>query len=270
MRLLIPILVLLFAMPLVLASVAEVFAPIAVKVSDGDTVFLGTIGPGQTIDVVVNGAPTTGGNNNLGGRWDILKVVDTPQGWQGFDSKEMAVRMDAAVKAAPDAPDGTYKIKFTLMEYQNKQGLGSVTFYGTIVVSKDVLASSIAETTVETGVGQPARYTVVIENKGSASDVFQISSSGISGWDYKKTIHVSPGEKLTTFYEIVLNEEKQYSPTITVKSMSSDLLRDDFNVGLIIKSDIAGDIKATKNGVLVFPMILEPLYNLLGILGNLI
>lgn len=267
--------VMFVAMPLAFASVAEVLEPVAVNVNDGETVFLGTIGPGQTLFITVNGKAI--GNEGREANWGVLGVMEVPTGWEGFDSVPLARQMRATVKADPTARDGTYKVKFLLtecerknMQCEPKQGLGSVTFYGTVAISKNVLASSVINNVAEAGVGQPARYNIVIENKGSASDVFEISSSGVSAWSYNKTVHVAPSEKVITFYEFVLNEEKEYTPTIIIKSKSSELIKNEFDVGLIVKSDIIGDIRATKNGVLIFPVILEPLYSLLGILANLL
>jgi len=256
-------------------SAAEVLEPFALTVQDGGTVNLGTIGPGQTLAVTVNGvAPGKGGEQ---ANWGVLGVLETPNGWSGFDSAVFAKRMRATVKADPGAADGVYTVKFRLTECESKsesceakQGLGSVTFFGTIRVSKSVLATGMPVTAVTTGVNQPARYTINIENRGNANDVFDISAEGVPAWSFKKSVHVPAGGKLTTFYEMVVNEEKTYLPTITIKSVSSDELKQSYDVSLISKSDLAGDMRATKNGVLLFPMTLEPLYSLMGILGYIV
>jgi len=148
-----------------------------------------------------------------------------------------------------------------------KQGLGSVTFYGTIGVNRAVLATTIPKTAIAIGVGQPARFDIVIENKGSANDVFEISSEGVPTWEFKKNLHVPAGGRVITFYEFVSKEEKEYAPMITIKSLSSDELKQVYAVSFISRSDVVGDIRAIKNGVLLFPIVLEPLYSLLGILG---
>jgi len=257
------------------ASAAEVFEPFASTVQDGGTVNLGTIGPGQTLAITVNGvAPGLGGEQ---GNWGVLGVLETPNGWSGFDSAVFAKRMRATVKADPGAADGVYTVKFILTECESKDeiceakhGLGSVTFFGTIRVSRSVLATAVPTTEVTTGVNQPARYTVVIENRGNANDVFEISAEGVPAWNFKKSVHVPAGGRLNTFYEIAVNEEKSYLPTITIKSISSDELKQSYDVSLVSKSDLAGDVRATKNGVLLFPAILEPLYSLMGILGYVV
>ena len=260
---------------IIFAADAKILEPVVLTVSDGETVDLGTIGPGQTLSITVKG--TDIGKNGLEANWGVLGVLEVPSGWQGFDSLVYAKNMKASIKADPNAPDGVYIVKLILTECENKneiceakQGLGKVTFYGRVKINRNVMVTNVPLTMVTTGVGQPARYPITIENKGSANDVFEIYAEGIPAWNIKKTIYVAAGEKVNTFYEIAMNEEKEYKPSIIIKSISSDRLKQTYDVDLAIKSDIIGDIKATKNGILIFPLTLEPLYTLIGILGYII
>ena len=249
------------------AANADILVPVVATVADGGSINLGKIGPGQTIDIVVNGVvPLPKGSE---GRWQILRVVDVPQGWEGFDSKELGVKMQAGVKAADDAKDGEYRITFRLDEdSKHQQGLGSVTFQVIVTVSKNVLAVSLPKQSIETGVGQPARYSIVLKSTSVASDVFEIYAEDVPVWSYKKAVHVPAGTTVNTFYEIVANEEKEYNPTIIIRSQSSGVINSSQKVTMVVKTDVIGDIKATRNGVLIFPMVLEPLYSLLGIIGS--
>lgn len=265
----------LFLIGVIFAADAKILEPIVLTVSDGETVDLGTIGPGQTLAITVKG--TDIGNNGLEANWGVLGVLEVPSGWEGFDSLVYAKNMKASIKADPNAPDGVYIVKLILTECENKnevceakQGLGSVTFYGRVKVNRNVMVTNIPVTQVTTGVGQPARYAITIENKGSANDVFEIYAEGIPAWNIKKRIYVAAGEKINTFYEIAMNEEKEYKPSIIIKSISSDRLKHTYDVDLTIKSNVIGDIKATKNGILIFPLTLEPLYTFMGMLGYII
>ncbi|MCX8202421.1 MAG: hypothetical protein N3G74_01270 [Candidatus Micrarchaeota archaeon] len=262
--------VLLFICAISFAAEVRMLEPIAATISEGETVDLGTIGPGQTLAITVKGIEI--GKGELEANWGVLGVLEVPKDWQGFDSMVFAKNMRATIKADPNAPDGTYIVKMILTECESKneiceakQGLGSVTFFGRVKISREVMKTSMPTVGITTGVGQPARYPIRIENKGAASDVFEIYSEGVPAWDMKKTIHVAPGQTINTFYEIAVNEEKEYKPTIVIKSVSSDRLKHTYDVGLTVKSDVIGDIKATKNGILIFPLTLEPLYTLMGI-----
>ena len=258
----------LFLAGTVLAANAELIEPFVTNVANGGVINLGTIGPGQTIDIVVNGIAI---GERGEGRWQILRVVNLPPGWQGFDSKELATRMKAGLKAANNANEGEYKIGFRLEEDPNHQmGLGSVDFQVALTVSRNVVSATFPKQMVDTGVGQPARYSIIIKSKSAANDIFEISAENVSSWEYRKAVHVPAGGTVTTFYEIVANEEKEYNPVIVIKSQSSDDIKISQVLKLAVKSDVVGDIKATKNGVLIFPIVLEPLYSLLGIIGSFI
>jgi len=251
------------------AAVAEVLSPTVASVENGGSIYLGKIGPGQTVYVTVRGTTTTGGRYGLGGTWQILRVVELPEGWEGFDSKEMATQMQAGIKAASDAADGRYRVKLALEEDVTKQQqLGNVLFYVTLDVDKNVLRATFPQKETNTGVGQPARYEIIIENTGKASDIFDISSTGVPNWNFTKTIHIPAEKTVTTFYEFTVNEEGEYQPTIQITSQSSNLIASQQNVKVTVKSNLEGDIKATKNGVLIFPTVLEPLYALLGLIGH--
>ncbi|MEM2974342.1 MAG: hypothetical protein QW112_01810 [Candidatus Micrarchaeia archaeon] len=252
----------------IFATSAEMLEPMVKTINDGEIINLGKIGPGQTIDIVVNGVVKQA-RFGIEGRWQVLRVVELPEGWQGFDSKELATRMKAGVKAAADAKDGDYKIAFRLEEDPNKQqGLGTVTFYIVISISRDILNFTFQKEQIETGVGQPARYPITLKSTSAASDVFDIYCNNMPTWNYKKSVHIPAGGAVSTFYEISSNEEKEYKPIIIIKSQSSDEVKIEKEVNLIVKTDVVGDIKATKNGVLLFPIVLEPLYSLLGIIGS--
>ncbi|MEM3369941.1 MAG: hypothetical protein QW783_03455 [Candidatus Micrarchaeia archaeon] len=263
---------LLFLIGAVFSSSVKILEPVVATVSEGETVDLGTIGPGQTLAITVKG--TDIGKGGLEANWGVLGVLEVPNGWQGFDSMVYAKNMRATIKADPNAPDGTYIVKLILTECEDKnevceakQGLGSVMFFGRVKISRDVMKTGMPTVGITTGVGQPARYPIKIENKGAANDVFEIYSEGVPAWNMKKNIHVAAGQTVNTFYEIAVNEEKEYKPTIIVKSISSERLKHTYDVELTVKSDVIGDIKATKNGILIFPLTLEPLYTFMGIVG---
>ena len=251
------------------AANAEIIEPLSMNITEGSIINLGKIGPGQTIDIVANGV-ATGARFGIEGRWQILRVVSVPDGWQGFDSKELALSMKAGVKASNDTKDGEYRVTFRLEEDPNQQqGLGSITFQVVVTVSRDIIAATFPNERVETGVGQPARYPITLKSTSAANDVFEISAENVPSWDYRKSVHVPAGGTVNTFYEIVSNEEKEYSPVIVIKSQSSDEVKISKELSLAVKSDVIGDLRAANNGVLIFPMALEPLYSLLGIIDSI-
>ena len=152
-----------------------------------------------------------------------------------------------------------------------QQQLGSVTFFVTVDVDKNVVSYKVLDKNLEVGVGQPARVRIIITNVGKASDVVEISSEGIPMPEslMKKYIYVPAGKEISTYYEFISNEEKVYEPTIKLVSKSSDLISHEEKLNVTVKSNLIGDIKATKNGILLFPSILDTIYSLIAIVGKL-
>ena len=256
-----------------LAMYAEVLEPIERNVTDGENVYLGKIGPGQTLYITVYGKARTGGKFGKGGTWQILRVVSVPEGWEGYNSKEMATYMQATIKPAKNARDGRYTITMRLEEDETKQQeLGSVTFFVTVDVDKNVILYNVLDKEIEVGVGQPARVRITITNTGKASDVVEISSEGLLMPEYlqKKYVYVPAGKEISTYYEFISDEEKRYEPKLKIISKSSDLISHEEILNITVKSNLIGDIKATKNGILLFPSILDTFYSLIAIIGKLV
>lgn len=229
---------------------------------EGDTVSLGGVGPGQTIAIIAERA-TSGpdGTMHLTG-WDRLAIEDLPQGWIAEDSPLYETPMKAKIKVSPDAQDGTYFFKAKAINENNYQGLGNLTFNVKVNVNKEIFILDVFPLEVTTGVGQPALYSIKIDNLGAASDIFTVETSGIPAWKFKKDIFVAHGSEKTMSYEVVLNEEKKhFNFTINVTSTSSKLISKRMEVGLNAETSLISDYKATANGLLVFPLIEQPIYS---------
>jgi hypothetical protein len=253
------------------AVYAEVLEPIEKNVTNGENVYLGKIGPGQTLYITVYGKARTGGKFGKGGTWQILRVVSVPDGWEGYNSKEMATYMQATIKPAKDAKDGRYTIAMRLEEDETKQQeLGNVAFFVTVDVDKSVLSYNVIDKDLEVGVGQPARVRIKIANAGKASDVVEISSEGIAMPEdlKKKSVYVPAGKEISTYYEFISEEEKRYEPILKITPASSGLMSYEEKLNITVKSNLIGDIKATKNGILLFPSILDTFYSLIALIGK--
>jgi hypothetical protein len=118
------------------------------------------------------------------------------------------------------------------------------------------------------GPEQPARYVITVNNKGSASDVFEVSSHGIKRSEFKKYAYVPGKSSKQVVYEMSEGEEGTYSPTLTVVSTASNNIKKSENVTLVVSSDLFGDYRATNNGVIVFPIFESLISSLAGIISN--
>jgi hypothetical protein len=119
------------------------------------------------------------------------------------------------------------------------------------------------------GIGQPARFEIVVNNKGNAGDTFRISSKGVHKWDFTKLVYIPPQSSKVISYEVAAFEEESYSSLITVESSSSGRVSASEPIILHVRPDLLSDYKAVNNGALFFPIIEAPVYALIGLLSNL-
>lgn len=257
------------ALLLLSLSHAIVIVSPGTTISDGDTIDVGTVGPGQTVSILIDPKVTSGGLHGIGGMYDMAVVEDLPRGWAGQDSKLYQNPMMVTITADPAAPEGNYTYRVTVIDENNGEKLGNVTFNVRERITYDVMDFSVTPPYLSVGPGQPARFAITVVNKGSTSDVFEVSATGAKRWEFKKPVFVPAQSSKTIYYEIVGQEEEAYKAEIDVTSLASPMISGQQNVTLFIKSDLLGDYRATNNGVLVFPIFEAPIYSLAGLLSNL-
>lgn len=252
------------------ATTIDVLSPIRRTVSDGDFVELGRIGPGQTVYIAVEPKVETGGIHGIGGRWDQMVVTSLPTGWDGKDSKIYEDPLQVEVTAPPNAENGRYAVTVSVVDEGDAEKIGgNVTFNLFIDIDDNVMDIHVSPEIASVGAGQPARYTITVTNTGTADDVFEISSSGVKGWRFAKSIYVSSGSAKQIPYEVVGEEEETYSFYITATSASSNLIQESKEVSMVVSTNLLSDYKGTTHGLLIFPIIELPIYTLMGLLSNL-
>lgn len=264
---------LLLALPYAIENI-QVVSPQHKEVEPGGRLYLGKIGPGQTISISVESKVSTGGVHGVGGRFDVLAIRGLPQGWGARDSKLYANPMQAEITAAEDAQNGEYMVEASLVDEGGAEEIGNeggkVPFTIVLDVEQDIMGMQVSNTYLETGAGQPARYHITVYNKGAANDVFEVSSSGVRGWAFKRSMYVPAGSSKEIEYEVVGNDEATYEFVIKARSISSSLISAQQGVKLKVKSDLASDYRATTKGVLLFPLVEGPVYFVAGLLSNLL
>lgn len=235
---------------------------------------LGVVGPGQKIEILAS--RNSGEASKLRppneAVWDKLVVVGEtlPLGWKGVDSLLYEDPMRAFVILDKNASDGEYV--FETKALNTYEDVPPLVFKAKVRVSRNVLDASVSKTTVKSGVGQPAIYSFVLTNKGSASDVFEISAaSGLPGtWRYVKEVFVPHNSKVLTRYEVVSEEQGEFQITFKVKSLSSPAISVEQKTLLVAESSLFEDAKSSSHGILLFPSIVQVIYSLLGLIANLV
>ena len=262
------VLMLLFSLSLSFAL--NVLSPGAHAIENYATIDLGTIGPGQTVSILIDPKVTEGGTFGTGGLYDQAVVSNLPPGWQSTESKLYQNPLQVTVTADPNAPEGEYDVIVVVVDEGNGENLGNITFHAKVNITWDVMDFEVSPSYITTGPGQPARFEITISNLGSTSDVFQVTATGSKRWEFTKNIFVPAQSSKTVYYEIVGTEEETYPATINVISLASSNIADQKNVTLFVKSNLFGDYKSTNNGVLVFPIFEALTYSLAGLLSNLV
>ncbi|MBU0591171.1 hypothetical protein KKF81_04985 [Candidatus Micrarchaeota archaeon] len=248
----------------------NIISPVNQDVKNGDIIDLGAIGPGQTVSFLIDPIVTSGGVHDIGGTYDTAQATGLPVGWSSEKSKLYQNPMQVTITAAPAAPEGMYYANITIMDEYDGEQLGNVTFIAKVRITWDVLEVDVSPDYYEVGPGQPARFSITVTNKGSASDVFQISSVGAKKWEFQKPVFVPAKSSKVIYYEIAGYEEEVYTPKIKVVSLASDIISSEKNVTIAVRSGLFGDYRATNNGAVVFPIFELIIYSFAGIISNLI
>jgi len=249
------------------ASAILVTSPVVRDVGEQDIIDLGMIGPGQTISVLIEPEVATGGIYGEGGLYDMALVTSVPPGWSKEDSK-LYRPLQATITAAPDAEEGIYSTKITVVDEAYGEKLDNITFNARVTISYDVVDIDIDPVYVRTGPGQPARFGITITNKGSTGDAFQIESVGAKQWEFKRAVFVPAKSSKTISYEISGEEEETYKTRVSVTSLASPIIHEEKEVTVDIHSTMFDDFKATNNGVLIFPIFEGLVYSFLGLISN--
>lgn len=255
------------------ASHVLVSKPVAMELVAGssDILDLGIIGPGQKVELIVQRG--TGEIHELYKQeksWDQLKVVkeSLPAGWEGVDSLLYENPMKAFIIAAKNAPDGEYE--FTLTVIDELEGTPPQEMKAKVTISRDVLGFEPVTKTVSTGGGQPAVYTFRLVNKGSASDVFEVSVAGglPSRWTFSKQAVVPFGSTVEMQYEVVSEEYGKFPIRFQAVSLSSSEIRTEAAAELVVESSLYLEAKATSHGILLFPSVEQAVYSFIGFVAN--
>lgn len=252
-----------------LAFPAQMLEPLTQPINNGDRIYLGKMGPGQTMPITIYNEVYTGGIHGIGGNYDLATVDYVPGGWSYRNSLLYGRPLQATVTSARDAPEGLYSIPITVRDERDEEQLGNVSFIAEIEISNDVMDMSVSPAYRRVGLGQPAVFEVTIANKGAAGDLFVVSSTGVPKWSFTKTIYIAGGSTKTVLYEVAGFEEEEYKASIIAQSANAPSVREEAEITVRAVPDVLSDYKATINGALIFPIFEIPVYALAGIISNL-
>ncbi|MCK4319055.1 hypothetical protein KAW38_00605 [Candidatus Micrarchaeota archaeon] len=247
----------------------QIIEPFLRETSTGDTVFLGMIGPGQTVYISIHPKVYSGGIHGIGGNYDLAYFSALPEGWSAKKSHLYGDPLQIKLTASPEAEAGDYYVNVNVDDEGDGEELGNITFVARVTIDHNVMETEIYPSKKSVSVGQPARFKITVYNTGSTGDVFRIHSEGVPKWDFQEAVYIPAKGKRDIYYEVVAFEEESYSFSVIVESTSSPLIREEMSAEVSFYPSIFSDMKAVNNGALVFPIIEAPIYSILGLLSNL-
>ncbi|MDE1870942.1 MAG: hypothetical protein KGI06_01755 [Candidatus Micrarchaeota archaeon] len=256
-------------MALLNATYVNMTEPYVTTVNQNGSVYLGSVGPGETFYVTIS-AQTT---NNTGGvfpiGWDELSASALPAGWIAQNSPLYTPSPSVKIAVSPQAQNGTYKFNITAINLGNYSKLGSLKFTAYVNVTPDVFKLGVTPTAITVGPGNPADIYVTINNTGVSDSPFNITVYGLPAWNKSITVialHHTEGRFVYPVYE---NEPGQYRIRLYVSSIASSLVYKQSNITLTTKASIASDYDAIGRGVLAFPITYAPVYAVMYIISLL-
>jgi len=250
-------------LPMVGATYLLVQGPVPGNLTNGGSISLGKVGPGESFYVLASATTTnqTGKAINIG--WDTLTASTLPSGWTSEPSPLYENPMKMKITVAPNAPNGTYTIVLRAVNVGNYSKLGNLTIDAYINVTPHVFTSNVTPTKLVAGVGQPVNLNLWINNTGASDDPFLINAYGLPAWNMPVKVVAARSMKSEYVYPVFINEPGVYYFNLTINSTTSQLIRKSYPIELVAQASVINDYEATGQGVPLSPIIYEPAYALM-------
>ncbi len=249
---------------------ASMYEPVVKSITNGSTVYLGKVGPGQTFYVNITASTYTDSGNYLNLGWNELVVKKAPPGWVVQNSSLNTVDLPVLIKPAADTPPGEYPITFQAVNIGNYSGLGTLTFTGYINVTPDVFKLQVSPAVLYINAGSNADILISINNTGVSDNPFIITLDGLPAWNQTETA-IAPHHTTKTFiYGINEYIPGVYNTKLLVQSISSPMVYKETNVTIVVKSGILSDYTAIGGGAETFPIIYQPAMDVMYVIGEII
>ncbi len=261
--------ILLVLMTLSSAAYVNIVEPYNVTVQNNSSVFIGKAGPGQTFYITISSATTNSTGYLLNQGWNKLVASYVPGGWIAQNSSLYNQYPTVKLTVAPGAIDGMYRINLTAVNVGNYSKVGNLTFHIYVNVTPDVFKLSVTPTDISSGIGQPAKVYVHINNTGVSDSPFVIGMQGLPAWDSNSTVIALHHTAQTYIYSIYAQEPNVYHTVLRVSSVASSRISQQSNITLTVKASIPNDYAAIGEGTPAFPIIYEPAYAVMYLINLL-
>ena len=141
----------------------QMLDPVSKELQTGDKIFLGTVGPGQTLNVEFN-PWINDEKGEYGGHYDLARVINLPDGWSSTESKLYGDPLQITITSSKFEKEGIYNVTILIIDEDNAEGLDNITITGKVEIKYDVMEMQVNPKKIEIGANQPARYFITISN----------------------------------------------------------------------------------------------------------
>ena len=252
------------------ATQLGIIGPIGATLSNNATIHLGKVGPGESFYVLANSSAVNGKGVYVNIGWDTLKAISLPSGWSSQASPLYENPMKTKITVSPNAQNGTYLLEFRAVNVQNYSGLGNLTFYAYVNVTPDVFNLNVQPTQLSAGIDQPVNIYVTINNTGISDDPFTISAEGLPAWNITRDVISLHSTTNTYQYPVFEDEPAVYHFNLTVGASTSRLISKSYPMKLVVKESLLSDFNSVGNGVVLTPVVFEPVYALMTFISGLL
>jgi hypothetical protein len=241
------------------ATYVSVQGPVNANLTNNGFVYLGKVGPGESFYILASATTTnaSGAVVNIG--WDRLEAVNLPSGWsmQASPLYENPMKLKVSV---PYNISGTYNLTIRAVNVGNYSRLGNLTFTSQVDVTNNVFNVSVSPRNISAGVGQPVDINVKIVNTGIADEPFNISAQGLPAWNFSDDVIALHSRTSSFVYPVYVNEPGIYPFNLTITSATGHLVQDEYPISFSVVASLYNDYSAIGNGVVLSPVIFEPVY----------
>lgn len=254
-----PLLAVIALIGLAGATYVSVQGPVNANLTNNGFVYLGKVGPGESFYILASATTTnaSGAVVNIG--WDRLEAVNLPGGWsmQASPLYENPMKLKVSV---PYNISGTYNLTIRAVNVGNYSRLGNLTFTSQVDVTNNVFNVSVSPRNISAGVGQPVDINVKIVNTGIADEPFNISAQGLPAWNFSDDVIALHSRTSSFVYPVYVNEPGIYPFNLTITSATGHLVQDEYPISFSVVASLYNDYSAIGNGVVLSPVIFEPVY----------
>ena len=241
------------------ATYVSVQGPVTANLTNNGFIYLGKVGPGESFYILASATTTNASGSLVNIGWDQLEAINLPSGWSQQASPLYENPMKLKI-SAPYNTTGKYNLTIRAVNVGNYSKLGNLTFTAQVLVTKDVFNISVSPTQISSGVGKPADINITVVNTGIVDEPLNISAQGLPAWNYSEDVIALHSHTTSFVYPVYVNEPGVYPFNLTITSATGNLIERAYPINFNVLVNLYSDYSAIGQGVILSPVIFEPVY----------